>query len=511
MGDTPPGVRSDDPRRGRQAPLRRVIRSARADEIGYFPPPVLPDKFRQLGHSLIDWIADYRERCATLPVRASVAPGEFRDRLPTAPPDAPEPLEAVLLDDLERLLVPALTHWQHPGFFGYFPGNASLASVLAEMLSAGLGQNGINWQASPALSELEEVTCDWMRQLLGLSKTWSGVIHDSASSATLVALLCARERLTGHGQTRGGLQAEPSPLVVYTTSQAHSSVEKAALLAGFGRANLRLVPVDETLAMRPDALASMLDADRRAGLRPCAIVATSGTTATTAFDPLAAIVRVAQDYGVWVHVDAAMAGAAMMLPECRSLWEGVEGADSLVFNPHKWLGVTFDCSLYYVRDVQHLVRVMSTNPSYLQTTADGSVNNYRDWGLPLGRRFRALKLWMHLRAYGADALRARLRRDIAHARWFAAQVDATEHWRRVAPVPLQTVCVRHEPPGLSAGATDAHNLAWVEAINRGGEALLTPAKVHDAWLVRVSIGAEATEFHHVEALWRSMRAAAAST
>jgi len=471
---------------------------------------VTPAQFRRLGHRLVDWIADYRERIEALPVRARVVPGAVRALLPEEAPEGPEDLEAVLLADLERIVVPGSTHWQHPGFFAYFPSNASLASVLADLLAAGLGQNGINWQASPVLSELEEVTCDWTRRLLGLAPGWRGVIHDTASTATLVALLCARERCTGHAQVRGGLQAEAAPLVVYASNQAHSSVEKAALLAGFGRDHLRRVPVDEALALRPDALRAMLAEDLAAGRRPCAVVATIGTTATTAIDPLQEVVDVAAEFGAWVHVDAAMAGSGMIVPELRALWRGVEAADSIVVNPHKWLGVAFDCSLYYVRDPEHLVRVMSTNPSYLQTAADGAVHNYRDWGIPLGRRFRALKLWLHLRAYGAEALRTRIRRDLGHARWFAAQVDASPPWRRIAPVPLQTVCVRHEPPGLDAGQIDAHNLRWAEAINRGGAALLTPAQVHGEWVVRVSIGAEATERRHVEALWAAMQAAATS-
>lgn len=466
-----------------------------------------PDEFRRLGHRLVDWIAEYRERCATLPVRAQVEPGAVRAELPTQAPELAEDLAEVLIADLERIVVPAATHWQHPRFFAYFPSNASLPSVLAELLAAGLGQNGINWQASPVLSELEEVCCDWLRQLLGLTSGWHGVIHDTASTATLVALLCARERTTGHAQAREGLQGEAAPLVVYASSQAHSSVEKAALLAGFGRAYVRTVAVDEALALRADALATMMAEDRERGWRPCAVVATTGTTSTTAIDPLKDVVRAAAEHGAWVHVDAAMAGCAMILPECRGLWDGVEGADSLVVNPHKWLGVAFDCSTYFVRDPEHLVRVMSTNPSYLQTAADSAVKNYRDWGIPLGRRFRALKLWLTLRAYGAEALRTRLRRDLGHARWLAAQVDATPPWRRVAPAPLQLVCVRHEPPGLSAAETDAHNLAWVERINRSGVALLTPSRVRDAWIVRVSFGAEGTEHADVEALWAAMQAA----
>jgi aromatic-L-amino-acid decarboxylase len=338
-----------------------------------------------------------------------------------------------------------------------------------------------------------------------LSAAWSGVIQDAASSCTLIALLCARERATDYSLSRGGLQAEARPLVVYTSDQAHSSVEKAALLAGFGRANVRLIAHDETYAMRVEELRAAIRRDLDEGRKPCAIVATSGTTTCTAFDPIADISDVARQYGLWLHVDAAMAGAAMILPECRSLWQGVEEVDSLVFNAHKWPGVAFDCSLYYVRDSEHLVRVMSTNPSYLQSSVDGCVKNYRDWGIPLGRRFRALKLWCLLRAEGVANLQARLRRDLANAQWLAEQVRATPPWRVVAPVLLQTVCVRHEPPGLHGETLDRHTLAWVERINRSGRAYLTPAILDGRWMVRVSIGAEATEREHVAALWQWMQ------
>ncbi len=460
-----------------------------------------PEEFRRLGHRLIDWIADYREGIEQHPVLSQVAPGSIRASLPASAPELPEDLDAHLIADVERLLMPGLTHWQHPNFHAYFPGNASYASVLADLLSTGLGQTGITWQASPVLTELEETTCDWMRQLLGLSPAWQGVIHDTASTATLTALLCARERTTNHSQTRGGLQAESAPLVVYTSREAHSSVEKAALLAGFGREQLRFIATDDEFALRADALEQAIREDVVAGRLPCAIVATTGTTATTAIDPIAAIARIAQAHGLWLHVDAAMAGSAMICPEKRGLWEGAQAADSIVMNPHKWLGVAFDCSLYLVRDAEHLVRVMSTNPSYLQSGADGNVRSLRDWGLPLGRRFRALKLWMHLRAEGAQALRTRLRRDMANAQWLAAQVDASPQWVRLAPVPLQTVCVRHEPVGLTGAALDAHTLAWAQRVNASGRAFVTPSLLAGRWMVRVSIGAERTERHHVEALW----------
>jgi aromatic-L-amino-acid decarboxylase len=468
-----------------------------------------PEEFRRLGHQLIDWIADYRAGIATHPVMAQTAPGGVKDQLPTQPPDQPEDFAAIFRD-LERIIVPGLSLWQHPRFFGYFPANSSLASVLGDYLSTGLGILGLSWQASPALTELEEVVTDWMRQLVGLSQAWSGVIHDTASTCTLVALLCARERMTDYGLGRGGLQAEERPLIVYTSDQSHSSVEKAALLAGFGRNNLRLIGHDERYALRPAELEAAIRRDLHQRNKPCAIVATTGTTTCTAFDPIADMARLAREHGVWLHVDAAMAGAAMILPECRALWQGIEEADSLVFNAHKWPGVAFDCSLYYVRDVEHLVRVMSTNPSYLQSAADGRVKNYRDWGIPLGRRFRALKLWCLLRAEGVANLQARLRRDMDNARWLAERVTATPSWRVLAPVALQTVCVRHQPPGLEGEALDRHTLTWVGRINSSGFAYLTPAILDGRWMVRVSIGAEATQREHVAALWERMRQEAES-
>jgi aromatic-L-amino-acid/L-tryptophan decarboxylase len=464
------------------------------------------DEFRRFGHELIDWIADYREKvqAGTLPVMARVAPGALKAELPAAAPDAPEPFEAIV-QDLTKVILPACSNFQDPRFFGYFPSNSALSAVLGDYVSTGLAQLGLNWQASPALTELEEVTTDWLRQMSGLSSNWSGVIQDTASTTTLVALLCARERTTNYGAARGGLQESAQPLIVYCSSQSHSSADKAALLAGFGRNNIRIVPVDERYSMRPDALNEAIESDLARGLRPCAVVATIGSTATTAVDPLADIAKVTQAHGLWLHVDAAMAGSAMILPECRPMWQGIEETDSLVLNPHKWLGAAFDCSVYFVRDPEHLVRVMSTNPSFLRTSADGQAKNFRDWGIPLGRRFRALKLWFLIREQGVSGLQARIRRDIANAQWLAAQVDATPNWKRVAPSPLQTVCVRHEPPGLSTDALDTHTLAWVRRINESGKAYLTPAMLDGRWMVRVSIGAESTEREHVEQLWALMR------
>jgi len=469
-----------------------------------------PEEFRRLGHQIVDWIADYRARAATLPVMSRVGPGDIKAQLPASPPQSAEGFEAVL-GDLDRVILPGLSHWQHPRFFGYFPSNGELSSVLGDYLSTGLGVLGLSWQSSPALTEVEEVVTDWMRQMVGLSDAWSGVIQDTASSCTLVSLICARERSSDFSLARAGLQAEAAPLVVYVSAHSHSSVEKAALLAGFGRANIRVIPADGHHAMRPDALAQAVRDDRAAGRKPCAVVATCGTTATTAFDPLEAIAAVAAEHGLWMHVDAAMAGSAMILPECRGLWAGIEAADSLVMNPHKWLGVAFDCSLYYVRDPQHLVRVMSTNPSYLQSAVDSRVKNLRDWGIPLGRRFRALKLWCLIREQGVEGLQRRLRRDLENARWLESQVRAEPHWRVLAPVALQTLCVRHEPSGLEGEALDRHTLGWAERVNASGEAYVTPAMLEGRWMVRLSVGSLTTEREHVAALWDLLRAEAVRT
>ncbi|HXT08164.1 MAG TPA: pyridoxal-dependent decarboxylase [Roseiarcus sp.] len=465
-----------------------------------------PEDFRRLGHELIDRIADYRAGIGERPAMSQVKPGAIRAALPPAAPEAPEPFEAVF-SDLDQLILPGLSHFNHPGFFGYFPSNGELSSVLGDYLSTGLGALGLSWQSAPALTELEEVVTGWMRQLVGLPESFKGVIQDTASTSTLVALISAREALSDFSLARGGLASLDAPLVVYASAHAHSSVDKAALLAGFGRDNLRHVDTDAAYAIRPEALAAAIRADLAAGRKPAAIVASAGTTSVTAFDPIADIAAIAKAHGLWLHVDAAMAGSAMILPELRKLWAGVEAADSLVFNPHKWLGAAFDCSLYYVRDPQHLMRVMGTNPSYLRSDVDGEVTNYRDWGIPLGRRFRALKLWCLLRAEGAEALRARLRRDLDNARWLAAEAAATPGWRVVAPVPLQTVCLRHEPPGLAGEALDRHTLGWAERVNRSGRAYVTPAILDERWMVRVSIGALPTARADVEAFWALAREA----
>ena len=470
--------------------------------------PMDQNDFRRLGYQLVDWIADYREGLERLPVMSQVQPGEIRAAFPDHPPQKGGRMDQALAA-LDRDVLPGITHWNHPSFFAYFPSNTSYSSILADLATAGLGAQGMSWQTSPAATEVEEVVMDWLRQMVGLRPAFTGVIHASASTATFTALLCARERTSDFAQNGEGLQGGEAPLVVYASDQGHSSIEKAALLAGFGRDFLRLIPTDDNHALRVDLLRAEIEKDLACGFRPCAIVAAVGTTGTTALDPVADLAALAQEHSLWLHVDAALAGTAMVLPECRWMWAGIEGADSLVFNPHKWMGVGFDFSAYFVRDPQHLIRVMSTNPVYLRTAQDGQVSNFRDWHIQLGRRFRALKLWFYLMDVGVEGLQARLRRDLEHTRWLQVQVDAAPDWERLAPAPLQTLCLRHRKPGLDEPALAAHNLAIAQRINDSGKAYLTPSVLKGTQMLRVSIGAETTERRHVEALWGLLTQAAA--
>jgi aromatic-L-amino-acid decarboxylase len=467
-----------------------------------------PEEFRQRGHELIDWLADYHAGLANRAVQPATQPGDVKAMLPSVPPAEAEGFDRILAD-LDRVILPNISHWQHSRFFGYFPSNSLGAGILGDLVSSGLGVLGLSWQSSPALTEIEEVTVDWFRQMVGLSPAWFGVINDTASTSSLVALLCARERTTNFSLAGKGLQAEAKPLTIYTSASAHSSVEKAALLAGFGRANVRMVRVDADFAMEPEALEEAILADIEAGRPPCAIIAAVGGTATVSIDPVARIAGIAKRHGLWLHVDAAMAGNAMILPEQRWMWDGIEDADSLVINPHKWLGVPFDCSLYFVRDEPHLLRVMSMDPSFLQSQADAKVRNLRNTGIPLGRRFRALKLWFVIREQGVAGLQARLRRDIGLAQSLREMVEAAPDWDVVAPVVLQTVCVLYRPSSVPHHRLDDFTRAWAHAVNASGRAYVTPAMAGDRWMVRVSIGTITTDTDDIEAVWRAMQEAAA--
>ncbi|WP_250625041.1 pyridoxal phosphate-dependent decarboxylase family protein [Pinirhizobacter soli] len=463
-----------------------------------------PNEFREHGHALIDWIATYRETIEERAVSRSIKPGSIRAALPKAPPRQAESV-CDIMADFDSILLPGVMHWQHPSFFGFFPSNVELSSVLGDLLSTGLGMVGISWEASPALTELEETCVDWMRQMLGLGPAWRGAIQESASASTLIAIVCARERYYGRTYPLGGGRQPAEPGVVYTSARAHSSVNKTAMIAGFGVEHIRIVPTQPGGSLDTKILRAMIEEDIARGARPAAIVATTGATADTAMDDIDAVAEVAQEWGVWLHVDAAMGGAAMLLPEYRPGWEGIERADSIVVSPNKWLGAAFDSSLMFVRDHQHLIKVMGTNPSYLRTPTDGQVTQLRDWSIPTGRRFRALKLWFLIREQGVDGLSRRIRRDLANARRLAQLVEAEPEWRVLNNITLQTVCVRHEPPGVSGADLDEHTRAWVQALNESGKAYLTAAQVDGAWMARVSIGVLGTQWHHIEALWADMR------
>lgn len=459
-----------------------------------------PEEFRKWGKALVDWIADYREGVERYPVLSQVEPGAIRRRLPPAAPEAGEGFEAVLAD-LEEIVLPGITHWQSPAFFAFFPSNASYPSVLGELASAGLGVQGMLWATSPAATELETHVLDWLVPALGLPAAFlssgegGGVIQDTASSAALCALVAARERATSAGPL-GGLTA-------YASTQAHSSIEKAVRIAGLGAGNLRLVEVDEAFRMRPEALAAAIDADRRSGLTPAFVCATVGTTSSLAVDPVAAIGPICRRAGAWLHVDAAMAGTAALCPEHRSIHDGLEHADSYCFNPHKWMATAFDCDCFWVRDRGALVRSLSVLPEYLRNVAteSGRVIDYRDWQVPLGRRFRALKLWFVLRCYGLEGLRSLVRRHVALAEAFASWVAADENFELVTPRVLNLVCFRLR-------GSDEDNQALLERLNASGELYLTHTRLGDRYALRMAIGQTRTEERHVKAAWDRIRAEA---
>jgi aromatic-L-amino-acid decarboxylase len=458
-----------------------------------------PDEFRRHGHQVIDWIADYYERVESLPVLSQVRPGEIRATLPAEPPQDGEPFEE-MLRDVDRLLMPGITHWQSPNFYAFFPANASGPSILGDLLSSGLGVQGMLWLTSPACTELETHVLDWLVDMLGLpetfksSSTGGGVIQDTASSATLAALLAARERATNLAVNELGNDPR---LRAYASTQAHSSLDKAAGIAGIGRRNLRHVPIDGRFAMRPDALRMMIEADRAEGLLPFFVCATVGTTSSTALDPLAEIGAICREHGLWLHVDAAMAGTAALCPEFRSIQDGVEHADSYCFNPHKWMFTNFDCDVLYVADRAALIRALSILPEYLrnQATESGAVIDYRDWHIQLGRRFRALKLWFVIRHYGVKGLQHHIRRHVELAQRFADWVDASTDFELAAPAPLNLVCFRHT-------AGDDFNRRLLEALNASGRLYLTHTVLDGRYTLRMSIGQTHTEARHIEAAWQ---------
>jgi len=466
------------------------------------------DEFRQHGHDLIDWIADYLEHSDRYPVLARTGPGEIKDLIPDEAPEHGEPM-ARIMADFQRDILPGVTHWNHPRFFAYFPANNSGPSILGELLSAGLGVNAMLWQTSPAATELEEKVMSWLGKLVGVPDSFRGVIQDTASTATLCALVCAREKTTAQAGNEQGLDGQGA-LRIYASREAHSSIVKGARIAGFGAANVVLVDIDPQRALDVADLDDRIEADLAAGLTPCAVVATVGTTGCTAVDPLAKIGAVTRRHGLWLHVDAALAGTAAILPEKRWIFDGLQYADSLVFNPHKWMFTNFDCSAYFVRDPEHLTRTMAIHPEYLNTERDRDVTNYMDWGIQLGRRFRALKLWFVLRNFGAVKIREMIAAHLALATDFAAWVDADPAWERLAPVPLNTVCFRYKPVGL----VDEQELAVInqgiiDRVNQAGVIYLTHTRLDDVFALRLAIGQTRTRAEHVAEAWRVLQEAAA--
>lgn len=455
-----------------------------------------PDEFRRHGHAVVDWVAAYMERVGELPVASRVRPGEIRRRMPDAAPEDPEPFEA-LLRDLDDVVLPGITHWQSPGWFAYFPANASGPSILGELAAAGLGAQGMLWATSPALTEVESQVLDWLVELLGLPQGWKtevgpggGVIQLSASDSTHLVHVVAREIAVGRG-------ASTDELVAYGSSQAHSSVERGARVAGFR--HVRLVDVDDAYALRPDRLRAAIAEDRERGLVPAIVTSAIGTTGTGAVDPVAEVAGVAGEHGLWHHVDAAWAGSAMCCEEHRHRQAGAERADSYTFNPHKWLFTNFDCNVLWVADRAPLIRTLSILPPYLrdEASASGAVVDYRDWHVPLGRRFRALKLWWVLRSYGARGLRHHIREHVALAQELGRRVDAHPALERVAPVSFALVCFRHV-------AGDARTDALTAAVNATGTLHVTASAIDGTRFIRVSVGQTQTTRADVERLWTAV-------
>jgi len=461
-----------------------------------------PEEFRRCGRAVVDWIADYRQRVESLPVLSQATAGQIRAALPPGPPLHGEAFDTILRD-VDELILPGLTHWQSPNFFAYFPANTSGLAILGELLSAGLGVQGMLWATSPACTELETHVLDWLVDMLGLperfksTQTGGGVIQDSASSASLCALLAARERATGYESNERGCNGR---LVAYASSQAHSSIEKAVKIAGLGRENLRLVAVDGRFAMLPDKLAQQIEQDRGAGLTPCFVCATVGTTSSNAIDPLSEIGQICREQGLWFHVDAAMSGTAALCPEYRYIHDGMELADSYCVNPHKWMFTNLDCNCFYVADRAALIKTLSILPEYLRNraTESGAVIDYRDWQIPLGRRFRALKLWFVIRHYGVEGLRYHVRRHVELAQAFALWVEADERFELAAPAPLNLVCFRHR-------GGDAINQRLLDRLNGSGSLYLTHTRLHDQLTLRFCVGQTHTESRHVAQAWKRIR------
>ncbi|MEQ9375914.1 MAG: pyridoxal-dependent decarboxylase [Imperialibacter sp.] len=468
-----------------------------------------PETFRVEAHRLVDWMADFLENIEEYPVKPATKPGDIIKQLPTSPPLQGESFDS-LFKDFQSIIMPGITHWQHPHFHAYFPANGSYPSILAEMLTTTLGAQCMIWETSPAAAELEEMVMNWLKEMMALPTAWHGVIQDTASTATLVALLTAREKQSGFRVNDEGFIGTEK-YRVYCSSETHSSIEKGAKVAGIGKKNVVKVPVDELLAMKPDLLEDAIKKDIQAGYTPLAVVAAIGTTSTVAVDPLKAIGAVCNKYNVWLHVDAAYAGTALLLPECRWMMEGQELADSFVFNPHKWMFTHFDCTAYFVKDKEALIRTFEILPEYLKTATRGQVNDYRDWGVQLGRRFRALKLWFVIRSFGIDGLQKTLRGHMSYAEDFEARVVSHPDFELILPRSLNVVVFRFKPANEnSLEKLNQLNEQLIKTLNGSGKAFLSHTKVKGVYCIRMVLGNTRLEQRHVDEVWAWITDAAKS-
>ena len=469
------------------------------------------EEFRRFGHEIVDWIANYFEHIEDLPVLAQVEPGELKAQLPSSPPEKGESMEAILAD-VDRLIVPALTHWSHPSFFAYFATSTSAPGIFGELLSAAFDVKSMLWRTSPASTELEEVTLDWLRQMLGLDAGMSGFIYDTASVSSMHAIAAAREGVELRIREEGMSGRKDLPLLrVYASEQAHSSIDKGIITLGLGQRALRKIATDSEFRMNPKALAEAIEEDKRNGIRPFCVVATVGTTSTSSVDPVPAIVEICEQHTMWLHVDAAYAGPAAIVPEMRHILAGCDRADSLVLNPHKWLFTPFDLSVLYCRHMDLLRRAFSLVPEYLRTPEQDQVRSGSDYGVQLGRRFRALKLWMIIRYFGREGLAARIREHCRLAKLFASWVEESPDWEIMAPVPFALVCFRAHPPvegeteEVKAKRLDALNEAIMHGVNATGEAFLSHTKLNDKLTLRLSIGNIRTTERHVRRVWELLK------
>ncbi len=462
------------------------------------------ETFKKHGYQFIDWVADYLNGVEEYPVKSRVKPGDIKNRLPAGPPEEGESMEEIF-KDFQELILPGITHWQHPSWFAYFPANNSPPSVLAELLTAGLGVQCMIWETSPAAAELEEVVLGWLSQMLGLPQGMSGVIQDTASTATLCALLTAREVSSGFEANVKGVKEVRNPLVVYASEEAHSSIEKGVKIAGYGKDQLRYIPTDDNYALIPSFLEEAVKKDKGEGFQPACVVASLGTTSSTAVDPLGPIGEICQRHNLWLHVDAAFAGSAALLEDKREMFQGIEKVDSFVFNPHKWLLTNFDCSAYFVKDPELLVRTLEISPEYLKTDFDSRVKNYRDWGIQLGRRFRALKLWFVLRSYGVEGLQEMIREHLRLARLFQGWVQEDSLFELMAPVNFSLVCFRFNEGSSSEERLERINRELLERINATGRVCLTHTSLKGRYVLRMAIGQRNTGEEHVREAWEIIR------